>query len=128
MWATPIVPVLKDDGTVRICRDYKQTINQAPLYDKYPVLKTEDLFATLNDGEKFCKLDLSCYYHLSPMLIWVYFNQKEFDIHSASRIFQRGMEKCLDKILFIKLQSDISISGTNYVEHLKSIRNQYCQY
>ncbi len=28
-WAAPIVPVLKDDGTVCICGDYKLTINQA---------------------------------------------------------------------------------------------------
>ena len=28
-WAAPVVPILKDDGTVRICGDDKQTINQA---------------------------------------------------------------------------------------------------
>ena len=28
-WAAPIVPVLKDDGNVRICGDYKMTINKA---------------------------------------------------------------------------------------------------
>ena len=26
-WAVPIVPVLKPDGTVRICEDYRLTIN-----------------------------------------------------------------------------------------------------
>ena len=26
-WAAPIVPVLTKDGTVRICRDYKLTVN-----------------------------------------------------------------------------------------------------
>ena len=26
-WAAPIVPILKDDGTVRICGDYKVTAN-----------------------------------------------------------------------------------------------------
>ena len=39
-WTAPIVPILKDDGTVRICGDYKQTINQASLCGKYPVPKT----------------------------------------------------------------------------------------
>ena len=61
----PIVPVLKDDSTVRIWiwggggRGYKQTINQESLCDKYPVSKTEDLFAALNSGEKLSKLDLA---------------------------------------------------------------------
>ena len=58
-WAAPIVPILKDDSTVRICGNYKQTINQASLCAKYPVPKTEDLFATLNSGEKFSNLNLS---------------------------------------------------------------------
>ena len=36
-WAAPIVPVLKNDGTIRICGDYKITINKAAKLDKYPV-------------------------------------------------------------------------------------------
>ena len=27
-WATPIVPILKPDKSVRICGDYKLTVNQ----------------------------------------------------------------------------------------------------
>ena len=29
-WAAPIVPVLKNDGSIRICGDFKQTINTPP--------------------------------------------------------------------------------------------------
>ena len=34
-WAAPIVPVIKPDNNVRICGDYKQTINRASNCDKY---------------------------------------------------------------------------------------------
>lgn len=27
-WAAPIVPVIKQDGSVRICVNYKMTVNQ----------------------------------------------------------------------------------------------------
>ena len=58
-WASPIVPVLKADGTVRICGDDKVTINQHIKVDHYSMSKAEDNFSTLNSGEKFIKLDLS---------------------------------------------------------------------
>lgn len=58
-WAAPIVPVLKGDGNIRICSDYKQTVNKVDDCDKYHFPKTENIFATLNVGEKFIKLDLS---------------------------------------------------------------------
>ena len=48
-WAAPIVPV-KEDGTIRICGDYKQTVNKATKCDKYSIPKTEDIFAALNKG------------------------------------------------------------------------------
>ena len=35
-WVAPIVPVLKASGDIRICDDYKVTINQAVKVDKHP--------------------------------------------------------------------------------------------
>ena len=58
-WAAPIVPVIQNDDSIRICGDYKQTINRVPKCDRYPVRKTEDLFGTMSKGEKLSKLDLS---------------------------------------------------------------------
>ncbi|CAB4020384.1 Hypothetical predicted protein [Paramuricea clavata] len=58
-WAAPIVPIVKDDKSIRICGDYKVTVNQATKLDNYPIPKAEDLFATLSGGEKFIKLDMS---------------------------------------------------------------------
>ena len=44
-WATPIVPVLKSDGTVRV--------------DAYPIPKLDDLYTKLAGGQTFTELDIS---------------------------------------------------------------------
>ena len=61
-WAAPIVPVLKSDGQVRICGDYKLTVNQAAKLDGYPIPRIDDLDTILNGGQTFMKLDLSSAY------------------------------------------------------------------
>ena len=38
-WTAPIVPVLKTKREVRICSDYKLTVNVAAKVDKYPIPK-----------------------------------------------------------------------------------------
>ena len=58
-WAAPIVPVLKSTGAIRICGDYKVTINQAVKVDKYPIPNINDLFTKLTGGVMYTKLDLS---------------------------------------------------------------------
>lgn len=52
-WATPIVPVLKQSGEVRICGDYRSTVNSAGVVDKYPIPKVDDLFVKLSGGKYF---------------------------------------------------------------------------
>ena len=39
-WAAPRVPVVKQDGLVGICGDYKYTVNQVSKLDNYPIPKT----------------------------------------------------------------------------------------
>lgn len=58
-WAAPIVPVLKQDGSVCICGDYMITVNEAAKLDKYPIPQIKDLFASLSGGKQFTTLDLS---------------------------------------------------------------------
>ena len=59
-WATPVVPVLQPDGTVRICGYFKLAFNPYLDVRKYPIIPTpEELFTKLNGGELFTKLDLS---------------------------------------------------------------------
>ena len=58
-WAAPIVPVVKSSGKIRICGDYKVTINQALQPNSYPLPRVDELFASLSGGCYFSKLDLS---------------------------------------------------------------------
>ena len=63
-WAAPIVPVTKPDGSVRICGDYKLTINQAA---HNPLPKIEDFLSALAGGVAFTKLDLAQAYLQLPL-------------------------------------------------------------
>ena len=135
-WAAPIVPVFKPDGSIRICGDYKQTVNTVADCDKYPVPKTEDIFATLHGGEKFTKLDLSQAYQqllLSPKsreLLTVNTHKGlfqpthlQFGVHSASGIFQRELENRLVSIPFVKVRSDdVLVSSKNDQDHSDSLK------
>ena len=49
----------KGDGCLRVCGDYKVTIDSTLVVDKYPLPKPEDLMAQLASGQKFSKLVLS---------------------------------------------------------------------
>ena len=66
-WAAPIVPVLKKDGGIRICGDYKLTVNRAAKIDTYPIPRIDDLFAALAGGKAFSKLDLAHAYQQVPL-------------------------------------------------------------
>ena len=66
-WATPIVPILKRDGTVRICGDYKITLNTVCKLDCYPIPRIDDLYANLAGGKTFTMLDLSNAYLQMPL-------------------------------------------------------------
>lgn len=61
-WGTPIVPVLKKSGEVRICGDYKTTLNPHLKVEQYPLPRIEELFARLHGGQEFSKIDLSMAY------------------------------------------------------------------
>ena len=57
-WATPIVIVPKADKSIRICRDYKVSVNPYVRTEGYLLPTTQDLFSSLSKGSVFSKLDL----------------------------------------------------------------------
>ena len=135
-WAAPIVPILKPDKkSVRICGDFKMTVNQAVKVDRYPIPLIQDLFAGLNGGKFFTKLDLSHAYlqllvddKAKELLVinthkgLFRYNRLPFGIASAPGIFQRTMENLLRGIPRVAVYlDDILISGETEEAHLKTL-------
>ena len=55
-WAAPVVLVLKKDGSLRVCGDYKMTVKQCADVHQYPLPNTEKVFATLAGEQVLAKL------------------------------------------------------------------------
>ena len=102
-WASPIVPIVKQDGTIQISGDYK-LVNKAPEQDTCPLPRIENLFALLPGGRSFTKLDLSHAYQqlsLDEKRPYKTINTHQglfqykplpFGIFSAPSFFQRMMD------------------------------------
>ena len=60
--------VLKSDGSMRLCGDYKVTVNRVADTESYPLLpRIDGLLASLTGGKVFSKLDMSHAYLQSPL-------------------------------------------------------------
>ena len=134
-WATPIVPVAKPDRSIRICGDFKITVNSALHVDQYPLPVPEELFATLAGGKQFTKLDLSNAYQqllldndsrkmctINTHKGLYQYTRLPFGIASAPAIFQKLMDSVLQGMSrTVCYFDDILITGDSEDEHLKNL-------
>lgn len=135
-WASPIVVVPKADGSIRLCGDYKVSVNKVIQIEQYPLPTAEDLFATLAGGKVFSKLDLSNaylqlelddqskqYLPVNTHLGLFQFNRLAFGIASAPAIFQGTMDKILQGIPRVCCYlDDILIAASSEQEHNKILK------
>lgn len=66
-WGTPVVPVLKADGTVRLCGDYRITLNKYLKVDHFPLPTIDIILMKLQGNTYFCELDLREAYLQAPL-------------------------------------------------------------
>uniref|UniRef100_A0A5S6QT12 RNA-directed DNA polymerase n=1 Tax=Trichuris muris TaxID=70415 RepID=A0A5S6QT12_TRIMR len=131
-WASPIVCVVKPSGKVRICGDFKVTINPHVILDHHPLPRFEELIAKLNGGTLFSVIDLKDAYlqmrvHPDSRKYLViathrgYFRYKRlpFGLSFAPALFQKTMEQILAGIDGVAIYiDDIIITGCNVQQHM----------
>ena len=133
-WAGLIIPVLKKDGTVQICNDYKLTVNQAAKVNSYPFPKINDLFASLARGQTFSNLiwlvHTFKFYWMKPhrkcwrsILIKAYTNAKYFHLEYLQLLLLSKEQwkqffKVYQGSVFILYLDDLLITGNSDEEHL----------
>jgi hypothetical protein len=61
-WGAPVLFVEKNDGTQRMCADYR-SLNEVTIKNKYPLPRIEDLFDQKKGASVFSKIDLRSGYH-----------------------------------------------------------------
>ena len=135
-WAAPVVPVRKSDGkSLRLCGDFRVTVNQVLKLDKYPIPKIDDLFAKLAGGQSFTKLDMSQAYQqlildsesrkytvINTHRGLFCYNLLPFGISSAPGIFQRTMESLLRGMERVVVYlDDVLVTGRTEEEHLATL-------
>ncbi|XP_049883119.1 uncharacterized protein LOC126378773 [Pectinophora gossypiella] len=134
-WATPVVPVIKKSGEVRLCGDYRSTVNQATESDTYPMPTANEVFAAVAGGKFYTTLDLDRAYtqvtvnHDTAKLLTLNtckglytVHRLAFGVKACPGIFQRLMTALLAGIAGVAvLIDDIIISGRTMPEMLQRL-------
>ncbi|XP_037958734.1 uncharacterized protein K02A2.6-like [Teleopsis dalmanni] len=136
-WASPIVLAKKPDGSVRICADFKATVNPQIDVEPYPSPLRESLFHTIRHGKLFTKIDLKgAYLQMelddetkkvlvikTPIGLFQY-QRLPYGIASALAIFQRYLEQLLENQEGCgNFLDDIITTASSTEEHIKRVKN-----
>ena len=134
-WASPVVIAPRKDGRVRLCGDYRETVNANAEPVSYPLPRAEELFANLSGGKTFTVFDLSDAYLQQPvddessMLLTINTHRGlfrvlrlPFGVSTAPAIFQRKMESMLKPIPNTNpLLDDVITTGQSDEEHVERV-------
>ena len=134
-WAAPVMTVPKSDGMVRLCGEYKVTVNPVLDVNQYPLPRPDNLMTSISGGKRFTKFDLTAAYQQMPLneesLKYVTVNTHRglyryrhlpFGIASAPAVLQQAMDAILQGLTYIIFYlDDILITGSTDQEHLENL-------
>ena len=136
-WAAPVVVVTKKDGGIRICADFKMTINPHLHMQTFPLPTPDEIYSTLANGESFSKLVLARAYKqiqvaegsqryltINTQLGLFKYLWLPFGIVSAPAIWQKTMatvlQGCTGMVYYL---DDLLVTGNTREEHWSYLRN-----
>lgn len=135
-WSSPIVPIRKKDGTLRLCIDYR-AVNKVSIPERFPMPNLGDLVFSLHGTQYFTCLDLVRGYYQVPLEkdsreITAFstsrnhyqFKRLCFGLQGAPGAFQRDMQEVLQafgrKQVLIYID-DILIMERDFNSHLQLV-------
>lgn len=139
-WSFPIVPVMKKDGTTRMCVDYRK-LNSVTIKDANPLPLISDTLEALSGHKYFTSLDLFSGYWQVPIREsdrnktafstpdGLYeFNVMPFGLCNAPSTFSRLMSIVLEGLIgktCLVYLDDVVVIGRTFNEHLDNLKKVF---
>lgn len=130
-WAAPIVITKKPNGSIRMCADFSTGLNDALEKYEYPLPTSDSIFASLNGGKYFSKIDLADaflqvlvddgskkYLTINTHKGLFQYNRIPFGIKIASAMFQQIVDAMIAGLKrTCGFMDDVLVNGRTIEEH-----------
>jgi len=136
-WSSPIVPVRKKDGQLRLCIDYRK-LNSVTKPDRFPMPNLSDSVYAAHNMKYFTTIDVvKGYYQVEldeeskPYTAFstphehYQFNRVSFGLKNSGIAFQKGMQQLLSGFNYrnvIVYIDDILVMTESFEEHIKLLQ------
>ena len=135
-WASPLVPVRKKNGKLRICVDFR-AVNSLTRKDSFPLPNLADAVGRFKDNMYFSSLDLLAGYHQIPLAesskeitafstgeqLYQY-TRMPFGVTNGPASFSRLVSVVLSGVPLERAQAyldDILVAGKDFEDHLRNL-------
>ena len=134
-WGSPIVPVAKKDGGVRVCADFRR-VNKITVKDPYLIALVQEIVSRVGNSRYLSKLDLNKGFHQVRMtkesrqktaVVTPFgkleFTKMPFELVNTTSTFQRLMVSVLEGMheFCAAYVDDILIYSGGWKEHLRHV-------